>query len=667
MRARLLAAVAALLLAAAAGAAGKEPRPAGPAADERSAFLAALAALRRGERARFERLRDALAGYPLHPYLVFTDLGRRIRQAPEAELERFIDTWRDSPLGERLRARWLTVLARQGRWRRFLEHYRDGLGTRLRCQHARALIETGERARGFAEVEALWRVGRSQPSECDRPFAAWRAAGRLTAELAWERAALAMRAGKPRLARYLRRFLPPAERALLGVWLELRREPRRAARLLAAPGPPARREAALIDVVRRLAWRDARRAVALWEELAPRARWQPATVREVRRALAVGLARRGAAEALSWFDRLAAEDLDERTRAWAVVLAARLGRWSRVLAEIEALGEESAARPRWRYWQARALEALGRAREARARYAALATERSYYGFLAADRIGAAYAIRSRPLAVDQTLLAELEHHPGLARARELRALGWYVDARREWRFATTAMSREQRLAAAALAHRWGWHGRTILTLAGARAFDDLEMRFPLAHRTLVERAARRQRLDPAWLFAVIRQESAFIADARSPKGALGLMQIMPRTGRHIARRIGERPPARAALLEPATSIRLGSAHLRELLDRVAGSALLASASYNAGLARVRGWLPERGSLAADLWVESIPFGETREYVRRVLAYTAVYQHRLGRRPERLSARMAPISAAAAGAWLAAATGAQPSRASSSSR
>jgi soluble lytic murein transglycosylase len=200
--------------------------------------------------------------------------------------------------------------------------------------------------------------------------------------------------------------------------------------------------------------------------------------------------------------------------------------------------------------------------------------------------------------------------------------------------------------AAKLAHRWGWHGRAILTVARTPHLDDLEMRFPLAYHDRVLEQAEARRLDPAWMYAIVRQESAFIADARSPAGALGLMQIMPGTGRKIARSLNKPLESRRQLLDADVSLEFGSTYLRILLDEMDEHPVLAAAAYNAGPHRVERWRPAEQNMSADLWIENVPYGETREYLRRVLAYTTIYEQRLGRDPVRLSERLAPIPARA---------------------
>ena len=294
------------------------------------------------------------------------------------------------------------------------------------------------------------------------------------------------------------------------------------------------------------------------------------------------------------------------------------------------------------YWLARALEGTGEPKAAKAVYEQVAKDRSYYGFLAADRIGVDYHLTHTETPVSQPQIEQIAALDGLARVDELSALKRHIDARREWRYATRDMSPAQLKAAAKLAEQRGWHDRAIFALARTGYWDDLELRFPLEHAELVEQNARRQGIDDAWVFAVMRQESAFMNDARSHAGAMGLMQLMPATARNVARKVlRQAPPRRHELLEPDTNIALGSAYLRQVKSKLGGSMVLATAAYNAGPQRVTGWLPEK-TLPADIWIELVPFAETRGYLRRVLAYIVIYEKRMGKDPTRLAERLHPV-------------------------
>ena len=306
--------------------------------------------------------------------------------------------------------------------------------------------------------------------------------------------------------------------------------------------------------------------------------------------------------------------------------------------------DEERARERWRYWRTRALEAAGRSREARTEFEWLAQRRDYYGFLAADRLETAYRFNHRQLAVADETVDRVAAMPAMRRALEFFELERRVDARREWHTLIQGLGEEELKAASWIARCRSWHGRAILTIARTPERDDLELRFPVAYRGIVDSASSRRSLSPATVYAFIRQESAFMPDARSPAGALGLMQILPRTGRTLMRTAGRKWRGRKQLLVPDINVDLGTRYVQSLLSKTDGHFVLAAASYNAGPHRVRSWLPENGDVDAAAWIDNIPFTETRRYVRRLLAYGAIYEHRLGRRSTRLNERMPPVPA-----------------------
>jgi soluble lytic murein transglycosylase len=268
--------------------------------------------------------------------------------------------------------------------------------------------------------------------------------------------------------------------------------------------------------------------------------------------------------------------------------------------------------------------------------ASAAEERTLWGFLAAELIGRPPALDHQPVPVDEKALNALLDSEALARIQELDRLGRQADLSREWRDMTQVMDRDQRLVAAAAAARLGLANESILTLARAAYWDDLELRFPRAYDALVEAAALDQGLPPDWLYAVIRQESAFDPDIASHAGAIGLMQLMPPTAREVAQKTGRPEPERLDLIDPALNVALGSAYLAQMQRRFQCHPMVASAAYNAGPTAVSRWLPEQ-PMPGDLWLTEIPYAETRQYVRRVLTYRVIYRDLLGLPPLRVSA------------------------------
>lgn len=620
--------------------AGAMECPAMPDPALRSAFVEAERSPPRGRNAR-ERLRDRLGDYPLYPYVELARLWKGFPHVARSDLESFLDIYEGEAPTLRLRKRWLRRLANHGEWNKFIEWYPPDASTELRCRHARALLETGDEAGAFTAARELWLAARSQPKACDPVFAKWLKSDHFSPSLAWERVGLAMARGNTRLTRYLERFLDPADRKMARAWRTVHNNPRRVADI-ALDGDPFQVDAIVVHAVKRQASKDPEAAVKILARATARFELGAAARAGAARHIGLSFARRHDPRAVDWLGRVEAAHADAYLLRWRAAAAALHSRWDEVLEGIADMPEEERGRERWRYWRARAWEETGREGKAREAFESLARERDYYGFLAADRLGAPYRFNHRPLAVAPDIMDRVATIPAARRALELLSLERRVDARREWRELTKRLGEEELKAASWLAQCRDWHGRAILTIARTPERDDLALRFPIDFREAVEPASKRQSLAPATVYAFIRKESAFMPDARSGKGALGLMQILPRTGRMLMKARGETLSRNSQLLSPSLNVNLGTQYIRSLLGKTGGSLVLAAASYNAGPHRVRSWLPEEGEVEADVWIDNIPFTETRRYVRGLLAYIAIYEHRLGQTPTRLRDRMPPV-------------------------
>lgn len=612
---------------------------------QREDYRAARKALADGQVQRFKRLQRKLRDYPLYPYLEAADLTRRLRSAPESEVREFLERHPDAPYSRRLRHKWLTTLARQGRWDSLLANYRPTKSTALGCYRSRALLATQQQEQAFAQMEQLWLTGKSLPRSCDHTIAAWHRAGGLSNELVWERIRLAMQARKPQLAKHLARYLPADEQRLVTLWRKVRRNPQLVFNDPAeAEGTPAIRWIRG-DAVARLARKQPAEAARKWDDLRGKYAYSPQERNRIERRLALALIRGEDTNTKYWLSHLNLLTPDVGVQDFYIVSALQDQDWETALDWMARLESDERHSERWRYWRGRALEAMGRLEEAQATYQLNADARSYYGFLAADRLGLPYRMVDRPVEYTGGQIAELNDLPAFLRARELFYAGQVVQARREWHHAMQQMSEPQLLMAAQAAHAWGWHDRAIVAFGRAGYWDDLQRRFPLAHQKLVLEQARQYDLNPAWAFAIIRQESAFTQDARSHAGAMGLMQLMPGTARQMARSLRVPMRNRLDLMNVNTNVRLGVGYLKKMQDRFGGSKVLATAAYNAGGMRVERWRPEQGSTPADVWIEAVPFHETRKYLKRVLTYTVIYEERLGRTPGSLIERMPGVRSA----------------------
>jgi soluble lytic murein transglycosylase len=541
-----------------------------------------------------------------------------------------------------MRQLWLYSLARYKNWALFLKYYRDPQPVKLQCYALQARLHTGRTPDLAADAIKLWLVGKSQEKPCDPVFDYLYEKGHITPELLWQRIRLAIANGQTSLAGYLAKRLPERDAARVKLYRDAHRNP---ADTLPDPAlaadTPLNREIVL-HAVRRIARWDAPQAHRKWQELKPRYRFSPEEAAQLERGIALSASWQRTPEAHTWLVAVPESAVDELVREWRTRTAVAESNWPAIVEHVKVMPAAEADREEWRYWQALALEKTGDRLKAMDMFSRLARERDYHGFLAADFLRWPYEMNNRRLAVEPETLTTLADRPGFIRARELLKARLFTDARREWAMATKDLTVAELKAAAELARRWGWHERAILTIAQTGDYDDLQLRFPVDYEASVNRIAKQNRLDPGHIYAVMRQESAFNKDARSPAGAMGLMQLMPKTGRVTARmnRIGL--SGSHELFLPEKNIRIGSAYLRQVMEQYDHNLVLASAAYNAGPHRVVQWLPEKSGMTATNWIARIPFNETRKYIQRILAYAAIYDWRLERPVTPLRKRMPDI-------------------------
>ena len=394
--------------------------------------------------------------------------------------------------------------------------------------------------------------------------------------------------------------------------------------------------------LQRLARKDLTAAHNLWLDIQEDYAFGSDLHDEVERSFALRAAYRHDDRATTWMYQLPKDLMDPSTSMWRARSAIRSLDWDLVLRGISMLTEEEKAEPQWQYWKARALSEKGLQTDAKVLYQKIASERSYYGFLAADKLSMPYNIVNDPVQYSVQEFEKIEQAPGIIRAGELLLVGQLTDARREWNHATQNYTQLQYQIAASLAHQWQWHDYAIRTIAKSEYFDDLGIRFPTPFTSQVTKYSTKRSLEPAFVYGIIRRESAFNPQARSPVGARGLMQLMPATAKQVSKQLKLRAPSRQDLYTPSFNINLGSKYIGDMLNKFNGHRALASAAYNAGPHRVNAWLPEKNELPADVWVDTIPFTETREYVRAIFAYTAMFEWKLNQSPTRLSVHLQPI-------------------------
>ena len=586
--------------------------------------------------------RQVPADHVLLPYVEYWRL-MLVRNDDDARIADFLARYPGSLMAEGLRADWLKSLGARADWAKVLAEYPRLVkpDAAHQCYAYRAEWALGNRSHQ-REAVSLWFTGRDMPSACSPLFGELIEAGLIREEDVWRRIRLALEAGNPNVAKVLVNALPEAQRPPTTLFDLATREP---ARLLNADNRldfsrRGDREIALY-ALDQLAKGSSEQAEQALRKRAPQ--FSAEELRTGWARLATWAARRHEALALSWFQQAGVVAVNDFQREWWVRAALRAGDWQTILRVIDSMGDSSRALPVWRYWRARALLATGQRLAANPLLLALSREHHYYGQLAQEELGPVMQAPVINIKTGGDDIAAIARHPGIARAQALYELGLRSDASQEWNWTIQTFSDAQLLAAAELARRMEWYDRAIATAERTRELHDFELRFLAPYRELAQQAARENQIDEAWVFGLMRQESRFVNVARSNVGASGLMQVMPSTARWIAQRLGLKGFHPNEMQDPAKNIQFGAYYLKHVQTSLDGSPVLATAAYNAGPGRAQRWRDTR-PMEAAVYIESIPFAETRDYVKKVMSNAMYYAARFGQPSVLLKDRLGIVPA-----------------------
>lgn len=607
---------------------------------QRAAFKQAYAAASQGGDG-WRSLAGNLKDYPLYPYLQAASLEHDLQQVDRPAVEAYLRQYADLIPASDLKRDFLQELARRQDWTNFAAMYQPGLGDALSCDSLQAKLASRATLDFDRDLASLW-ASPSLPSACDPVLQAAHDQGLLTPARIWARIDAAVDAGKTGTVSGMAKWLSPEDAQTAQQLVLALNDP--AAAVNAAkqwPDTSRTRQAATLALVR-LARRQSTTADSAWQTLQGRFHFSPEQRDRVLNALALFHATDFDDDALARLIHLPASAQTPASREWRVRVALAEKNWQGVLDAIAALSPTQRQDDEWQYFRARALSELGRSEEAQRAFASVAEQSSYFGYLAADRQGAPYALCSTQPAADAPAQQAVLAIPGVQRAFELFAVGMPKQARREWSQALANANAQTLRQAVILANERGWYDRAVFTFNNGDALHFYTLRFPLASQDGVVPQAQQAGIDPSWAYGILRVESAWMSDAQSAADARGLMQLLPSTAADLARRNGITWNGGDSLYDPAVNIQLGTRYLAHMADRFSGSLWLASAAYNAGAARVEQWVDARSKLPPDLFVASIPFKETREYVARVMYYSVIYDWRLHGTAATISSRMAPI-------------------------
>jgi soluble lytic murein transglycosylase len=601
------------------------------------AVVDAYQAYKQGNRAKLAQLLPQVQGHPLEAWVAYWDLRTRLDTAQPQEVQDFFTKYAGTYQEDRLRNDWLLLLGQRRDWDNFAAnyaYYRMNDDREVRCYALLVSYLSGGPYSAEAvaeEVKRLWLAQRDADDGC--ALAASRlidtqSGGLMKPDDAWRRARMAMEVGRDRAARQAVLMVAPEA---LPQFKELEASPSRFLTKGIVAFRKMRKEMISLALIK-LASSDLDHAVLQLDT-----KWGPQLSTEERNwlwgVMGKQAAQRLSIDALDLFARVSRDkDLSDDMLAWKVRAALRSPRgpqWPLVADTINAMSDEARADPAWTYWKARALSVRG-----------------FYEQLAMEELGQKITVPPEPAPPTPEEKEAARLNPGLNRALYAIALGIRPEGVREWNYAVGlhrfgGMSERESLAAAQFAcDREVWD-RCIHTSERTKTVFDADQRFPMPYRDAVVKRAAEIGLDPAYVYGLIRQESRFVTDARSGVGAAGLMQIMPATARWTARKLGIEGFSPAQLHDRDTNIAVGTGYLKLVLDDFDGSMPLAAAAYNAGPTRPRAW--RNGPVTeAAIWAENVPFAETRDYVKKVLANTTMYAAILSGQPQSLKTRLGSV-------------------------
>lgn len=606
------------------------------------ALLGAFDAYRAGEAMKFSRHAKRLDDHVLSPWVDYWRLGLRLEDAQASEVRAFFATHNNTYVAERLRGEWLLVLGKRADWKEF-ERERANYGREdleIRCYAWLSRLARGDDG-ALAEAQAMWLEPRELPESCDKVAETLWERNRIQVDDVWQRVRVLFENGQITAAKEALGYLPKAEAPDERALAEAARQPKRLiAKLPKNMNRRATREVVVLAAIRYARNDPEAAAEALEGPLGKRLSEED--LRYLWSRVGYEAARIHHEDALRWYARAGDARLDDEQLAWKARAALRRGNWQAVRDAIDRMSADVRRQAAWTYWYGRALTAHGEETGARAYYLRIAGQADFYGLLANEELGYVGTLPESKLAPSDESIAKANSNAGLVRALELMRLGMRTEGVREWLFTIRYFDDTQLIAAAELARRAGVYDRAIHTADRTTHVHNFALRYPVPFPDVFQEYAKTHNLDEAWVLGLVRQESRFIADARSSAGAAGLMQIMPRTARYVARKIGLRNYRHKNVTEVETNIGLGTGYLKMVLDQL-GHPVLASAAYNAGPSRARRWRDAR-PLEGAIYAETIPFGETRDYVKKVMANSVFYSALLHENLTPLKTRLGTIPA-----------------------
>lgn len=613
-------------------------------ADQDADFLAARDAFRAGDAVKLERFAQRLKDSPLEVYVSYYRLRLDLEHSDEKKIREFLGRPEDTPVIDRLRGEWLKVLGKKQQWAQFDAEYPRLIGedAELTCYALQSRRRSDEQG-ALREARGLWFSGKGLPDNCGDLFEAAIAAGIISEQDVWQRLRLTLEAGNVSLAKSLAARLGGDHAVSVPALESAASDADRYLEHANLENASAGQRAVALFALQRLAKQSPDLAATRWEKLA--AFFPVAEQQYFYGWLGYEGARKLDARALQWFRAAGNAPLNEQQAAWRVRAALRAQDWPEVLAGVNAMGAQQQREPAWQYWKARALMVLGKPDEGRKMLAPLSNEFHFYGQMAADELAAVPQLsENKPVyKPGEKEIAAMSALPGVQRTLALYRVDLRGDALKEWSWAVRNFNDRELLTAAEIARRNEMYDRAIGAAEKTVSMHDFSLRYLAPYRDALQAHIREYGLEEAWVYGLMRQESRFVTAAKSGVGAAGLMQIMPSTARWVANKLGLKDYRQSLIHQLDTNLKLGTYYMKTVLSWFDDSPVLASAAYNAGPSRARQWRADI-PLEGAIYAETIPFDETRDYVKKVMSNTVYYAKQFGAPTRPLKQRMGMVAA-----------------------
>ncbi|NQZ31926.1 MAG: transglycosylase SLT domain-containing protein [Oceanospirillaceae bacterium] len=586
-----------------------------------------------------DQLTIRIKNYPLHPYLELLQIQRDINSISQNKIDAFTHTYKQTPLAKKAQASYLQKLANKKQWKQFLINYKrlPLTSSYYKCYQLQAKINTGQGASVLTEAEKLWNVGKSQPGSCDRVFSYWMKHNNPSSNIAFERSWKAINNKNYKIAKFAQKHVTKKSQVnSLNLFWKIQKDISLISKSTTVSKNTLHNADIAAYAIRKLGVKQTDLALKTW--LRDRTRFNFS--KDQRTYLNTYF---GNKYAKSTYYNPAAQGILQKidplfkydeVSEWKTRLALISQNWPLAVQLIGKMPEGLQQKNRWRYWFETAKQRAN-PKKYKAKYHRLSRDRDFYSFIAAELSGTPLQLNDTKTSIPTKVTSKLLQTPSVRRMSELVKTGDTAKAYREWQILREQLSDQQKLAIAYIVADWGWYIQGIRIAAKLKSWNELEIRFPRSQNKLFAQLGTAKGIGSTWPVAIARQESAYNQYARSPAGARGFMQLMPATAKMTAKKFNIKYTHKDDLYDPKTNISLGTAYLGEMMQRFNNKAH-STAAYNAGPHRVDRWLKSRGTLPLDIWIETIPFDETRKYVQNVLTYSAIYDLLAGRKAQMLS-------------------------------